>query len=179
MKRFILALAFILFLTPFAQAQEELKMGVELDVLPYLTGGYFGAVWVGKGHFRARALIAKVNMPEFITPDEFTDNTIHAYALVGDYFFKKEQVGLWIGAGIVLWDGSIKDEQKLDKASYQSYLLNGSAGYVFNLSQRFYLSPWGGLSLRVAGDNDIFVNGNEYKPPFLNPELSLKFGYKF
>lgn len=46
------AFAFFLLLL-FAQnvhAQKTVSAGVELDVLPYLTGGYFGAVWVGKGH---------------------------------------------------------------------------------------------------------------------------------
>ena len=28
---------------------KKLDAGLELDVLPYATGGYFGAAWMGKG----------------------------------------------------------------------------------------------------------------------------------
>jgi len=162
-----------------ARAQEKVKAGVELDVLPYLTGGYFGAAWVGKGHLRTRALFARVHMPDFIVRDGFTNNTIRSYALLEDYFLKKDQTGFWLGSGLVLWDGKIQTDQRLETASYQTYLLNGSLGYVFNLSQRFYLSPWAGLSLRVGGDRHIPVDTKTFDPPLLDPEMSVKFGYRF
>mgnify|MGYP001402598041 CR=1 FL=1 len=162
-----------------APAQERVRAGLELDVLPYITGGYFGAIWAGKGHVRGRALFAKVNMPEFIVPDGFRNNTIRSYALVGDYFMKADQTGVWISGGFVLWDGKIQTDQELETASYRSFLINGSLGYALNLSPKFYLSPWAGLSLRVGGDQNIMADGQNYDPPFLNPELSLKLGYRF
>ncbi|WP_375324349.1 hypothetical protein [Flagellimonas sp. GZD32] len=162
-----------------AQQQEKLKAGIEIDILPYITGGYFGAIWARKGHFGGRALFAKVNMPDFIVPDGFTDNKINSYALIADYFLKENQTGLWLGSGLVLWDGTIRSAQKIETTSYQSFLWNGSLGYLINLSKRFYLSPWAGLSLRFAGDDNIMVDNEVYDPPFLNPELSLKFGIRF
>ncbi|SDQ79005.1 hypothetical protein [Flagellimonas zhangzhouensis] len=164
--------------TGHSQQQNKIQVGVELDVLPYITGGYFGAIWARKGHFGGRALFAKVNMPDFIVPEGFTDNEINSYALIADYFLNENQTGMWLGGGLVLWDGTIKSDQKLETTSYQSYLLNGSIGYIINLSNRFYLSPWAGLSLRVAGTDDIRVDNQIYDPPFLNPELSLKIGVK-
>lgn len=180
-KSIVLKIFFSLLVLHFAiqpvQAQEKVKAGVELDVLPYLTGGYFGAVWAGKGHMRARLLYAKVHMPKFMVPAGFSGNTIRSVALIADYFLKKEQTGFWMGSGLVYWDGSIKAGQQT--ASYHTYLLNGSMGYALNLSRRFYLSPWAGLSLRVGGDQNISAGGATYHAPFLNPELSLKFGYRF
>lgn len=175
------AFAFFLLLL-FAQnvhAQKTVSAGVELDVLPYLTGGYFGAVWVGKGHVRARALYAKVNMPDFIVKDGFTNNTIRSFAIVGDYFLKEEQEGFWFGGGMVLWDGKIQSDLQLETASYQNYLLNGSLGFVWNLGNKFYLSPWAGLSVRVGGDKTVAVDDDSFKPRLLNPEMSLKLGYRF
>mgnify|MGYP000005531029 CR=1 FL=1 len=160
-------------------AQKTVSAGVELDVLPYLTGGYFGAVWVGKGHVRARALYAKVNMPDFIVKDGFTNNTIRSFAIVGDYFLKEEQIGLWFGGGMVLWDGEIQSDLQLETASYQNFLLNGSIGYVWNLGNKFYLSPWAGLSVRVGGDKTVAVDDDIFEPRLLNPEMSLKLGYRF
>lgn len=161
------------------QAQESVSIGVELDVLPYLTGGYFGAVWVGKGHVRARALYAKVNMPDFIVSDGFTNNTIRSFAFVGDYFLNKEQKGLWFGGGMVLWDGEIQSDLQLETASYKNYLLNGSIGYVWDFGRKFYLSPWAGMSIRVGGDKAVEVDDDTFEPRLLNPEMSLKLGYRF
>lgn len=86
--------------------------GVEMDVLPYVTGGWFGAGWLGSGHVRVRALAASVNMPFFVVQDGFTDNEIRSVAV-------------------------------------------------------------------VAGDDDIRAGGTRYEPPFLNPEASLKAGWRF
>jgi hypothetical protein len=162
-----------------AQSQERIKTGIELDVLPYITGGYFGAVWARKMHFGVRALYAKVNMPDFIVPEGFANNKVQSYALIIEYFLKKEQKGFWIGSGLVLWNGKIQTELQKETGFYHSLLLNGSIGYSIDLNRRFYLSPWAGLSLRISGDRNIFIDGQKYDPPVLNPELSLKFGFKF
>ena len=160
-------------------AQNKISAGVELDVLPYLTGGYFGAVWLGKGNVRGRALYASVNMPDFIVEEGFTNNQIKSFAVLGDYFFKSNWKGLWLGAGLVYWKGNIQSDQMIEKVNYESYLVNGSMGYNLWLGKHFYLSPWAGLSLRVEGDRNIEVDGSIYEPPALNPELSLKLGYQF
>ena len=60
-----------------------------------------------------------------------------------------------------------------------SYLLNGSIGYALQLYRSIYVSPWAGLSLRVAGDSDIRVDGLSFEPRVLNPEASVKFGWVF
>ncbi len=158
--------------------KEKTGLGIEIDVLPYLTGGYFGAVWVGKHHFRARALYADVNLPQFIVQEGFTMNHISSFALVGDYFFNKSQRGLWLAGGPVFWKGSISTDQMNERVNYNNWLLNGSMGYAINFNDHFYCSPWAGLSLRVGGSEDIIVDGLHFKPPFINPELSLKFGYR-
>lgn len=178
-RNVFLFLSLVIFSSTFsAQAQERMNAGIEVDVLPYITGGYFGAAWLGKDHVRGRALFARVNMPDFAIPEGFTNNTISAYALLGDYFLKSDQTGFWIGSGIVLWDGEIQTDKKIERTSYISYLVNGSIGYVVNIRSKFYLSPWAGMSIRVGGDNPITVDQKTYDPPLFNPELSLKFGYK-
>ncbi|MCB0840669.1 MAG: hypothetical protein KDD63_05535 [Bacteroidetes bacterium] len=164
----------------FAYSQDNrIKAGIELDVLPYLTGGYFAAGWVGTNQVRIRALIAKVNMPDFIVSEGFTNNKINSIAIVGDYFLKKDFQGLWLGSGFVLWQGDIQTDKQIETASYKSYLLNGSLGYAFYFNPRFYISPWAGLSLRIGGDKTISVDGENYDPPLINPELSVKMGFRF
>ncbi|TRZ44481.1 hypothetical protein [Robertkochia solimangrovi] len=162
-----------------AEEPQYLSAGLEVDVLPYVLNGYMGAAWVSKNHFRLRALFAHVKMPDFITPDEFTNNKINSFAFLLDYYQKKDLSGFWIGGGPVIWDGSIQSEQRRSSVKYKSYLLNGSIGYSLFLTKNLYLSPWAGLSFRFAGDKNITVDGYDYDPPFLNPELSLKLGWRF
>lgn len=182
MKNIILSL-FILFCCGFAHAQlpqtRAIQAGLELDALPYLTGGYFAAGWVGQGHWRARVLHAFVNKPDWTTTKGFTQHQISAYAALIDFFPKKGWRSWWIGAGPVVWKSNIQSDSKIQRIYFDNVLLNGSLGYNLDLGKKFYLSPWGGLSLRVAGDQEIPVDQVLYTLPLINPEVSLKLGFRF
>ena len=93
---------------------KKLNAGVELDVLPYITGGYFVAGWIGKNHVRGRVLTAKVNKPDAVVEEGFTNNRVTAYALLGDYFLKQNWKGWWIGTGLVYWKSSIQTDAKAE-----------------------------------------------------------------
>lgn len=174
-------LIFSLFLVSFFEikAQEKIKAGIELDALPYITGGYFGAGFLGKGHWRVRALTASVNKPDWSINKNFSNNHVDAYALVVDRFFKKDFSGFWLGAGQVFWKSKIQTQARQQTAKFQNTLLNGSLGYNLKLNKHFYISPWAGMSLRVAGDQKTPVDKTSYTLPLLNPEASLKLGVMF
>jgi len=155
------------------------SLGIELDALPYLTGGYFVAGWVGKDQLRLRALTANVNKPDWSTAEGFTKHHVQAYALVADYFLKSDWRGWWIGAGPVYWKSSIQSDLQLETARFENLLLNGSLGYNWKLMNHLYLSPWAGLSIRVAGDTDVPVDNKRFTLPLFNPEASLKVGLYF
>jgi hypothetical protein len=161
------------------QAQDKVKFGVELDVLPYATGGYFGAGWIGKDVWRVRALTAFVKKPDWATTKDFSHHEVHAYALLVDRFLRKDWKGWWAGAGWVYWDSRIQTDARQQKAAFHNMLANGSLGYNFTLYRHVYLSPWGSLSLRLGGDKDVPVDSRHYTLPLLNPEASLKVGYYF
>lgn len=166
-----------------ARAQEtagpKFHAGLELDALPYLTGGYFAALTAGKGLWRLRALTADVNKPDWATTDGFANHHVTAYALVVDRFLKPDWKGWWIGAGPVYWKSKIQTEEKIQTVAFDNWLLNGSLGYHFVFWKHFYVSPWAGLSLRIAGDQDVPVDGETYTLPLLNPEASVKLGVYF
>lgn len=183
MKRSLSLLLFALALS-LSNAQEtaqpaRLTAGLELDLLPYATGGYFGAIWAGKGHWRGRLIVARATKPDFLLPDNYTDNTIRAYALLADYFPKENFRGWWLAAGLVYWDAKIRYKPDPNAADYRSYLLSGGAGYNWKFYRNFYLSPWAGLHVRVSGDDTVAFTGATYQPPRFNPEGSLKLGWHF
>jgi hypothetical protein len=158
---------------------DRISIGIEQDILPYLTGGYFFAAWAGNHHFRGRAVLANVRKPDWIIPEGFTNNQVKAYALLGDYFLQVDWKGWWIGGGLVYWDSSIQSDAQLSTTHYQNVLLNGSLGYSWKFWKRFYVSPWAGMHIRVGGDTDVVVDGKHFTPPLFNPEASIKIGFIF
>jgi hypothetical protein len=161
------------------QTSNQYNFGLELDALPYATGGYFGAAWVGKNKWRARALFADVNKPDFTTKDGFTNHHIKAYAVVLDRFLKDNWKGWWIGGGPVYWKSDIQSDNSNATKKFENLLLNGSLGYNFTVYKNIYISPWAGLSLKVSGNDEFILDNKEYKLPLLNPEASIKFGIYF
>lgn len=154
----------------------KINVGVEQDLLPYVTGGYFAGIWAGKDHVRVRALMARVYKPDFILKDGLTNNNVTAFAITTDYFLKQDWKGWWIAAGVVYWKSTIQATGKTSRAGFENLLLNGSIGYNITLYKHLYMSPWAGLNLRAAGDKNIRVDNKTFTPPLLNPEASLKFG---
>jgi GNAT superfamily N-acetyltransferase len=182
MKKYWPILMLITLASPlWAQKQDHhaWNAGLELDALPYLTGGYFAAGWAGKDLWRIRALTADVHKPDWSTPAGFSRHHITAYALVVDRFLKPDWQGWWIGGGLVYWESTIQTTARLQTARLSNLLLNGSLGYHIRLGRHFYLSPWAGLSLRVSGDKNVPVDGRFFTLPLLNPEASAKVGVWF
>ncbi len=165
--------------SPAQKASKSFHAGIEVDALPYVTGGWFAAAWAGKEQWRVRFLTAAVNKPNFTTRKGFTNHHIHAYALVADHFLNKEWKGWWLGGGLVLWKSRIQTDSRMQTASFRNYLLNGSAGYHVTFNKNLYLSPWAGMSIRTGGDKNVRVDQQTYSLPLLNPEASLKLGIWF
>ena len=170
-------LPFILILlkdAAYAQSEHAWNGWFELNVLPYITVGYFGCLWVGKSKWRSRVLTAFVKKPDWSTTKGFRCHVITAYALPLDRFLKDNREGLWTGGGPVLRNSQIKAEVSDVKYKFSHLLINGSLGYNFSLSKHFYISPWTALSLKIAGDKDIVVNTRNYNLPMFNSILSLR-----
>lgn len=178
---FILALFLAGWISVNAQqdSAKKIQVGIELDALPYATGGYFAAAWAGKDLVRIRILTAAVNKPDWTTTDGFTHHHINAYALVADRFFKSGWKGWWLSGGLVYWKSRIETNAGNEQAKLQNFLLNGSLGYNITLYKKLYLSPWAGLSFRFVGDTKVPVDNKQFTLPFVNPEASLKLGYTF
>ncbi|MBK8699146.1 MAG: hypothetical protein IPN29_06235 [Saprospiraceae bacterium] len=161
-----------------AQKSSNWHIGIELDVLPYATGGSFGALCVRKGKFRARMLTADVYKPDCSTKKGYTNHHITAYALVVDRFSQSDWKGWWIGGGPVFWKSHIQTDALEPETKFTNYLLNGSLGYHYYFWKRVYVAPWAGLSLVVGGDKEVVTGNKIYNLPLLNQEVSIKFGLR-
>lgn len=159
--------------------QSAMSIGIEADVLPYATGGYYASAWLSQNHFRYRAIITKVSVPQFMLQEGFTNNNMMVYALITDYFFDTGVNKWWIGAGIEYWDAEIQTDYRKQTTKYESYIATIGGGYVFKVYRNLYINPWVALHATIATDNNIVVDDLVYKPAFLTPEGSLKIGWYF
>ena len=161
------------------QSIRNTKVGFELDALPYITGGYYGSVWAGKKHFRYRAVITKIETPDFILDDGFTNNDIKVFAAIVDYFFKPEFEGWWLGTGLEYWDATIQTDAQINTAEYNNTVFTIGGGYVWKFYKNFYLNPWLAGHLRIGGDKEVLIDGSTFQPKLVIPEISLKLGWHF
>ncbi len=184
MKAIFLSFCFVLLSISF-HAQEDnqstrsTSIGFELDAVPYIFKGYYGSVWVGHNHFRYRAVITKIETPDFILKDGFTNNEINVYAAIVDYFFKPDFEGWWIGPGLEYWDAKIQTNSKLETVEYNNTIFTIGGGYIWKFYKNFYLNPWVAGHLRIAGDKEVIVDQSTFETPLFTPEISLKLGWHF
>jgi hypothetical protein len=158
------------------------KLGTEVDVLPYAMGGYYGSAFLGHDGWRFRGVAARSDTPSFLVTNGFEKKRTDAYALLADRFFgsKRTQLkGFWVGGGGEYWQSRIRQAKASDFTHYDNFVLTAGGGYVWKLSNHFYLNPWSAMHVVVAGDRNIIVSGRMYQQPRLTPEASLKFGCIF
>lgn len=158
------------------------KVGTEVDVLPYAMGGYYGSAFLGHDGWRFRGVAARSDTPSFLVTNGFEKKRTDAYALLADRFLgsKRTQLkGFWVGGGGEYWQSRIRQENASNFTHYDNFVLTAGGGYVWKLSNHFYLNPWSAMHIAVAGDRNINVSGKTYQQPRLTPEASLKFGFIF
>lgn len=164
-----------------SKKQSKLTVGFEIDVVPYITGGYYASAWLGfkNDKQRVRPVISKFNTPEFMNADGITLNTITSYAIFTDYYFSPDFEKFWIATGIEYWDGIAQNNKLSGSAKYAEWIFTLGVGYAWKFYHNFYLSPWLAGSIRIAGDEEVQFGEDVSKLPLIIPDFSLKLGWHF
>lgn len=145
MKRFlVLSILMLISIIGFSQVRPHghyYGLGVEVDGIPYLAGGYHGSLWWGYNHVRIRGVVAKTEVPDFMNKEGFSDNIIKEYGVYGDYFFEKEFEGGWLTFGGEYWDGSISNIDDFIESDYSAFVLGVGFGYTYKFWENFSVNP--------------------------------------
>ena len=99
------------------------KFGIEIDLLPYATKGYYGSAFAGRDGRRFRGVAARSTTPSFLVTDGFKKKRTDAYAFLIDRFFgskSQELKGFWIGGGGEYWRNRIRTEESPEFAHYNN-----------------------------------------------------------
>ncbi|MBK7867089.1 MAG: hypothetical protein IPJ75_08930 [Ignavibacteriales bacterium] len=153
--------------------------GTELDLLPYLSNGYYLSAWYGIDRFRIRGVYTKTNIPGFLLKDGFKENKLTVYAAIVDYFFNDNFEGAWLGVGAEIWDSEIENEKEIGKAAYNNKIFTVGGGYIWKFYNNFYVNPWAAIHYVLSGETQIRLGNSIHKPGILTPEVSIKLGWHF
>ena len=178
MKKTLSILLVSLTIAGFAQEQKRTG-GAELDLLPYISGGWYVSGWYGVDQFRYRGVYAETTVPDFFVAEGFTDHNIEAAAFIVDYFFKPNFEGWWVGVGYEYWENEIWNSEKTEQAWYVNNVATIGGGFVWKFWGNLYLNPWAAGHILMTGTEERQIGGKSYKPALFTPELSLKLGWHF
>jgi len=155
------------------------RVGVELDLLPYMLGGAYGSAWLGREHWRARAVLTRTQLPGALVDDGFRDHSMTAYTALVDYFPDARLRGWWIGAGFEYWKNRVSRDDGTATARWSSPIGTIGGGYVKPVWRRLYVNPWAAAHLTLDRKSSIDVGGTSYRVRRLTGEASLKLGWGF
>lgn len=157
--------------------------GLESDVIGWATGGYHGSAWFGSERVRLRMVKAVFYPPDFTLPDGFERLRNDAWEFFIDVAWRppgNRFEGLWSSLGLELYDRTIRDEGSGTDARFSALELALRAGYIWHpFDAGFYVNPWVGLNVRMAGDETVLVGERTYSAPRIAPLASLKLGWEF
>jgi hypothetical protein len=159
-------------------ANQGLSFGMEVDALPYISGGHYISGVIGFDHFNLRLIATKTTIPSFVTPDGFKDWDMDVTAIILDYFPGENREGLWLGGGLEFWDSKIKNKSSGGSGSFSQKILTLGAGYVYKLTEHWYINPWAAIHYNLS-DNNVAIGASRLDLPDLMYEGSVKLGYKF
>ena len=180
-------LVILLLVSAVAQAQTDrsdatLRAGVELDALPFVTGGYYASAWAGRDGFRLRGVFTQFNAPEFMIPEGFEEQKTNAYTILLDYFPSvghNEFEKWWIGGGLEYWDSRVMNSAEQSVGAYEQLMLTVGTGYVWRLWGNLYINPWAAMHLALFGSDELRIGGAAFKPDDFLYEASIKLGWYF
>ena len=160
-------------------ARQRVRVGVELDLLPYVLGGAYGSVWGGQGHWRARAVLTRTTLPSALVPDGFRDHRLDAYTAIVDYFPAQRFRGWWVGAGFEYWKNRVSRDDANAEARWNTPVGTIGGGYVQPVWRGLYVNPWAAGHAALRDRSPVDVGGREYRVRRLTAEASLKVGWIF
>jgi hypothetical protein len=148
----------------------DYHIGSELDAFPYLTGGYYFSLWGGNNTYHLRTVVAHSNIPNFVIPDGFTDESTDVCALIIDRFLdpRRNGRGWWMGTGFEYWRMSIRNEENREHGHFNEAVYTLGGGYVIPIYRNITLNPW------VAGH--VILNPKAPKIGGIRPDVAPVLG---
>jgi hypothetical protein len=161
----------------FTACAETVSLGAEVDMLPYLSGGYYLGGVVGFNHLNVRLGTTQTAVPGFVTPKGFENWDLDVNTIIVDYFPAENREGFWLAGGVEFWNDRIAAKDTGATANFTQKILTFGCGYTYFLNEHWYINPWAALHYNLSNDH-VAVGSSDLKVPDLMYEASLKLGYR-
>jgi hypothetical protein len=152
--------------------------GMEVDMLPYLSGGHYLSGVVGYDHYNLRLISTKTTVPGFASPKGYKDWDLDVNAIIIDYFPNENREGFWIANGVEFWDSHIRNKNTGEKGSFSQKILTLGCGYTYNINDHLYINPWAAIHYNLS-DSNVPIGSSNLNLPDIMYEASVKLGYTF
>ena len=156
------------------------KIGVELDLYPFVTGGNYMGAYVAQNGFKYRVIRAESNMPEFMLQNNIENVNLEVYAFIVDYYFDEtDYKGLWFGIGGERWNNRIDEKNGVKNVGFSQNIFTFGGGYLFELTDRIFINPWAAVHVNMGNEREKIIGDTSYEIKKIIPEVSVKLGYSF
>ncbi len=162
-----------------AAENTKVRLGTELDLLPFVSDGYYSSSVVGFDHYNVRLITAKTKIPGFATPDGYRDWKLkNVTAVIIDYFPDENREGVWFAGGFEHWKSAIRAKSSGATGTFSQNIFTLGSGYVYNLNEHWYINPWIALHYNLS-DHPVPVGSDVLQLKDIMYEASIKLGYRF
>ena len=167
-------------ITTFAASADDpwLTFGMELDMLPYLSGGHYVSGVVGFDHYNVRLITTKTTVPDFVAPKGYKNWDLDVNAFIVDYFPDESREGLWLAGGVEFRDSRIQNKNTGESGKFSQKILTVGCGYLYKMTDHWHINPWAALHYNLSDEN-VAIGSSNLKLPDIMYEASIKLGYQF
>lgn len=161
-----------------APLPHDVHVDLEIDPTAYALSGYSLHAGIGYRQLRLDVGAFGMALPAFAVNNDAFDVSFSGFGAKLQYFPLHEQRGGFVGidAG-VLW--SVAERTGTTMAARDRQASVGiHAGWRFTFADRFYATPWLGVS-RAFGVDDVMLGGSTYKPDRIQVFPAVHLGVRF
>jgi hypothetical protein len=171
-----------------AHADDPVLAQIEVDPLPFATGGYGAQVGIRHPKLRVRISVASfaLNVPDVVTElggnDGFNLRVRPSAATYVLYYFAPPgRDGFTVGGALrYLRLRYEHDEVVGGRADVSELSPEAIVGYQWHpFDNPFYLQPWLGLSFTLVRDGEPVVGDRRYDPMPIQPFFTVNVGWEF
>ncbi len=154
------------------------SFGIESFGLPYKTEGKCFSIWASYYNLKLKYSAGKLNVPELYVRDGFEKMKLEINLINLEYFIDENNlVGLWIGAGIMSYNGSLGFLNQEARGNFELLRLGVSSGYIKKIFHNVSINTYVGAYVLIMGDKEFQVGNKKAQSDVITPIASIEIGW--
>jgi hypothetical protein len=150
----------------YKNTKSKSKIGISINFIPVLIGGFGGRAWGGKESLRIVGEFYSLNIPSSFWPKEWLNPRIEeAYRLTGNYYPYGDVEGVYFSSGLEYTTTSVGYQGTNNRTRYGSFYTELGIGYTYYPNDIMYFDSSFSLNIRWGNSQEICVTGGGCTQP--------------